>query len=146
MSRFRRAVGLGALLWLLSTPLLGLDSALVIERQWIRQGPPGTMLGGYMQITNLGSETRIIESIESAWFEHVSIHQTLVEDGVARMRPVDAIVLAPGATQRLEPGGYHLMLSGPRELVRIGDEIPFRFKFKDGAEQHLTVPVRRAAP
>jgi copper(I)-binding protein len=141
-----RIFGVGLLLGLLSLPALGLEPALVIERQWIRQGPPGAMLGGYMQITNPGSERRIIQSVESDRFEHVGIHRTLAENGIARMRPVDTIVLPPGATCSLEPGGYHLMLSGPRDQVRLGDEIRLRFKFDDGEEQSFTIPVRRAAP
>jgi copper(I)-binding protein len=36
-----------------------------------------------------------------------------MEDGVARMRPADAIVIQAGQTAVLERGGMHLMLMRP---------------------------------
>ena len=48
--------------------------------------------------------------VTSPEFGKVELHETTVEDGVARMRPLDSLVVPPGETVVLERGGKHLML------------------------------------
>ena len=45
------------------------------------------------------------------------------EAGVARMKPVDAVVIAPNGRLELKPGGYHLMLSGLTRPLKEGEAL-----------------------
>ena len=47
----------------------------------------------------------------------VELHESVIEDGVARMVALDELALQPGATVQFAPGGKHLM------LMRPGDDL-----------------------
>lgn len=71
------------------------------------------MASGYLEISNRsGSDIRITR-VTSPNYEAVEMHETTVEDGVARMREVPALEIANGETVVFERGGKHLMLMNP---------------------------------
>lgn len=75
--------------------------------------PGAGMSAGYLDITNNTREPLVITGVSSPEFRKVELHETTVEDGVARMRALDSITVAPGETVVLERGGKHLMLMRP---------------------------------
>ncbi len=92
------------------------------------------MTAGYFVLENRGSETLRITAVTSPQFDHVEIHETVVENDVARMRPMHEIVVAPGARVVFEPGGMHLMLFEPhRPLDRV------TLNFTDGEALLLSI-------
>lgn len=72
------------------------------------------MTAGYFVLENRGSETIRISGVSSPQFGRVEMHETVVENDVARMRELAEIVIAPGERVVFEPGGRHLMLFEPR--------------------------------
>ena len=92
------------------------DSPLVIYGVEVTPPRPGMNLSaGYFEIHNNTGETITVTRADSPQFEAVELHETTTVDGVARMRPIDALVIAPGTTLKLERGGKHLMLMRPVE-------------------------------
>lgn len=92
------------------------EPPVVVSNLEITAPLPGSgMSAGYLEITNNGGDTLRITRVDSPEFGKVAIHQTTLEDGVARMRPADAITVPPGQTIALERGGMHLMLMSPAE-------------------------------
>ena len=88
--------------------------SLEIGHPWARATPKGaTVAGGYLTITNRGTEPdRLVGGTISA-AERFEIHEMSMDKGVMKMRPLAAgIEIAPGATVELKPGGYHLMFIG----------------------------------
>jgi len=43
----------------------------------------------------------------------------------------------------LAPGGYHLMLMGPKKNIIVGDKVALSLKFAEGEEMVIEVPVRK---
>ncbi len=76
-------------------------------------GPMPRMKAGYMTLSNNTDEAITITRVSSPQYGRAEIHETVVEDDVARMRPVDALTIPAGDSARLEPGGRHLMLMQP---------------------------------
>lgn len=76
-------------------------------------GPMTQMKAGYMTLTNNTNQAMTITSVSSPQFGRAEIHESVIEDDVARMRPVGALTIAPGEPVHLEPGGKHLMLMQP---------------------------------
>jgi periplasmic copper chaperone A len=113
-----------ALLLLLATTATVHAQALTVDQGWIRSGPPGaTVLAGYARLSNPGTtELRIVEARSSS-FASVEFHETLDEDGVAKMRAVEALVIPAGGSLTLEPGGLHLMLIKPTRRLMLGDSV-----------------------
>lgn len=112
---------------------------------WIPQAPPGaTTMAGYLDLKNTGDEAISVVSAKSDRFGEVSLHRTVIEDGMARMRPLEDVVVEPGETFTFEPGGNHLMLMDPVSAVAPGDEITIDFELSDGQPLRAAFEVRPA--
>jgi periplasmic copper chaperone A len=97
---------------------------LVVEQPWIRAAPPGAMmLAGYAQLKNAGDVSIVISNVVGSDFGSVSMHETIDENGVSKMRPLDRVEIAPGATLTFAPGGKHFMLMRPQRELKNGDAV-----------------------
>lgn len=86
--------------------------------------------GGYMTITNTGTQTDQLVGIE-ADFPKVMLHTTEEKDGIARMMHVDTIEIPAGGTVALQPGGLHVMFMGLNgDPFEVGEEIPATLIFE----------------
>ncbi|KMO44349.1 copper chaperone [Methylobacterium tarhaniae] len=115
---------------------------LTVTAPWIRATPGGAKVaGGYLQVTNTGKEPDRLVSASIPLAARGEVHQMAMDKGVAKMAPVEAgLVIKPGETVVLKPGGYHLMfmdLTGP---VKAGDTLDGTLTFARAG----TVPVRFA--
>ena len=72
--------------------------------------PGRSMSAGFMTLTNNTDTDVSITAVRSPDYGMVEIHRTSVEDGVARMRRIDALPVPARSTVTLERGGLHLML------------------------------------
>lgn len=109
------------------------EGRLGVHDAWIRAMPPGaTMAAGYATLSNDGDAPVTILTAQSDTFRNVTLHETLVSGGVSKMREVHRLVVAPGATITLEPGGRHLMLMSPRHDIAAGDKVGITFLLRDG--------------
>lgn len=69
--------------------------------------------GGFMAITNTGTEIDRLIGVESGIAAKSETHESKVDaNGVGTMEHVDAIEIPPGQTVNLEHGGYHIMFMG----------------------------------
>ena len=75
---------------------------------------PGMKMGAaYMSLANNTDRAITIVRISSPQFDSVELHETTIEDGVARMRAMPKLSMPAGATLVLQRGGKHLMLMRP---------------------------------
>lgn len=79
--------------------------------------PGMAMSAGYMALTNNSDNDIRLTSVSSPNFASVELHESTIEDGISRMRPVDELVIEPGQTTRLQRGGMHMMLREPADDV-----------------------------
>ena len=101
----------------------------------ITRPPPGmTMSAAYMSLTNNTDQAIRISKVASDQYESVQLHESTIEDGVARMRAIGALEIPAGETVTLERGGKHLMLMRPTQR---GDTVSLRFL--DGDDVLLVV-------
>ena len=78
--------------------------------------PGRQMSAGFLVLTNNTGEDILISSVTSPQFESVEIHETTIEDGVARMREIEELVVPANGSVSLERGGKHLMLMRARNV------------------------------
>jgi copper(I)-binding protein len=120
---------------------------LVVEQAWIRVAPPGAMmLAGYAMLRNDGDASLTLSTADSADFASVSLHQTVSENGVERMRPLDRLVIAPGARAEFSPGGRHFMLMQPAHELKSGDKLKIHIASDTGDGATADFSVREALP
>ena len=63
-------------------------SPLVISHPWSRPTAPGVQTGvAYLSITNNGPSEEVLLGARSPAATRVELHQTIVSEGMARMRP-----------------------------------------------------------
>ena len=108
-------------LWLVSLLLLVACGApqppLVATDVEITRPIPGrSMSAGFLVLTNNTDEAIRITSVTSPQFGSIELHETTIENGIARMRKVDELLVPAGGSVTLERGGKHLMLMQAGEL------------------------------
>src|ERR1044072_4158036 len=84
-----------------------------IGHPWTRATPGGAKVaGGYLTLTNTGSEPDRLVGGSVANAGGFEIHEMKTEDGVAKMREMsNGIEIKPGETVKFEPGSKHLMFT-----------------------------------
>jgi len=114
-----------------------------VSDAWVREAPPvSRVLAAYMQIRNLtGADFTIVE-VSSPDFASAQLHRTVLEDGIARMLPVDQLTVPAGGSVAMEPGGLHLMLYEPSRPLPQGDSVTLILHRSDGICYTLPAPVR----
>jgi len=71
------------------------------------------MAAGYLEISNRSGSAIRIDRVSSPEYGSVEMHETIIEDGIARMREIPVLEIAAGDTVVFERGGKHLMLMQP---------------------------------
>jgi copper(I)-binding protein len=95
----------------------------------VYQAMPGnSMRAGYLVLTNNTDATVTIDRVTSPQFGMVEMHESLLENGIAKMRALPTLALPPGATVRFEKGGKHLMLMRP---IDVFDSVTLNFYSSD---------------
>ncbi len=122
------------------------EPACVLVREgWVRLPPgPMPMAAGYGQIRNDCRRAVVVVGAGSKAFGDVSLHETTLVDGVSRMRAVERLPIAAGATVELKPGGLHLMLMQPEVALKAGAQLPLRLSLEDGRKVDGMLQVRNA--
>src|SRR5271154_1385273 len=84
---------------------------LVITQAWSRATPGGAKIGvGYLTIENKGSTPDRLTGASAEVAGKVEVHEMVMNNGVMTMRPLDkGLIIDPGKTVKLAPGGSHLM-------------------------------------
>lgn len=95
----------------------------------------------YMMLMNHGSAADVLAKVETPVADHATAHQSIEEDGVMKMREVEAFELKAGDTISFAPGGYHVMLTGLKSPLRTGDSFPLTLTFKSAGEVRVEVKV-----
>ncbi len=116
---------------------------VAVENAWVRSAPPGAdVLAAYMVLKNESEETRVLSRVSSSRFESVEIHKTEMHEGMMRMIPQDSLPIPAGGSVTLGPGGFHLMLIGPKSAPKEGEEVELLLKFSNGHSQRIKAPVQ----
>jgi copper(I)-binding protein len=117
---------------------------LVIAAPWSRATPQGAAVaGGYLTITNKGTAPDRLLSFSTDLADQPEVHEMKEEGGVMKMRPLKAgLAIPPGATVRLEPGGYHLMLLKLKKPLVEGQRFKATLMFEKAGPVELEFEVR----
>ena len=121
--------------------------ALKIGQPWSRATPNGAQVaGGYVAVTNTGSEP---DTLTGATFDgagRAELHSMSMEGGVMKMAPVEGgLVIKPGETVALKPGGYHLMFLDLRSPLKKGQTVKGTLSFAKAGSVPVTFVVEGIA-
>jgi copper(I)-binding protein len=129
--------------WAFSVPAWSAD-APVVTNAWARATPPGTTVGAaYMTILG-GREPDQLVGASSDRAAMVHLHAVEDQEGVARMRAIEAVEVPAGQRVMLAPKSTHVMLMGLDAPLVAGQAFVVTLRFARAGEQAVTVTVRPA--
>jgi copper(I)-binding protein len=111
---------------------------LVASNVEIVQAIPGQQMGvAYLTINNNTDSAIDITGVSSTDYDAVEIHESFLENGIARMRRLEKITINANSTARFERGGKHLMLMGASGT----NEVSLHFHSGETLILSVTTPV-----
>jgi len=122
------------------------STEVAISNAWVRQPAPGQKIGAaYMTLTS-PQVSKLVYAEAKGVAGTVEIHSMTMNDGVMKMRMLDALTLEPNTPKELAPGGFHLMLFDLEKPLVAGEEVTFRLCFEDSSgtitHQNVTAPIK----
>jgi len=95
----------------------------------------------YLNIKNNTSSNIELIGIRSESFNSIMLHQSSVENGIAKMRHMEKLIIPQKTQVKLEPNGKHIMLMGAKEKLWEKDHITLVLEFSNGSsiEQNVTL-------
>jgi copper(I)-binding protein len=116
---------------------------LVITQAWSRATPGGAKVaGGYLTIENRGSTADRLIGGSGDITDRIEVHEMTTSNGVMTMRALDkGLVIEPGKTVKLAPGGYHLMMFDLKSPLKQGDKMPVTLEFEKAGKVKLSFDV-----
>jgi copper(I)-binding protein len=118
--------------------------SLTVTAPWARATPKGApVAGGYLTITNNGSEPDRLVGGSFTAAARFEVHEMAMQNGIMRMRPLTAgLEIKPGETVELKPGGYHVMFMGLKQQLTAGETIRGTLEFAKAGKVEISYPVR----
>jgi copper(I)-binding protein len=116
---------------------------LVITQGWSRATPNGAKIGGgYLTIENKGAVADRLIGVSAEIAGKVEVHEMAMNNGVMTMRALDkGLVIDPGKTVKLAPGGYHLMMFDLKSPLKQGDKLPVTLQFEKAGKVTVSLDV-----
>ena len=71
------------------------------------------------------------------------LHEHVMENGIARMREVAGVPIAPGAPVVFQPGGFHVMIMDLTQPLHEGDTFPLTLTFAKAGDVTVDVKVMK---
>jgi hypothetical protein len=116
---------------------------LTIVEPWARATVGTTRPGGaYLTIINRGPAADHLIGVESPVAERVELHRSIMQGGMMRMAPAEAIAVPAGGKVMFAPSGYHLMLLGLKKPLVAGSKVPLTLVFEKAGRVTVEVAVR----
>lgn len=116
------------------------QAQVVVKDAWIRATVPQQKTGGVFLQIESSSDARLVDAHSDA-AASAELHEMKLDNNIMRMRAIDQLALPAGKAVTLKPGGYHLMLMGLKNQVKVGDVIPLTLVIENKDKKRQTVQV-----
>ena len=114
-----------------------------VSDPWVRATVPQQKVSGaFMQLTS-SRDLRLVE-VRSPVAGAVEIHESILDKGVLKMRPVVGVALPAGKTVEFKPGGYHVMLMDLKRQLKEGESVPITLVLEGKDKKRETLEVKAA--
>lgn len=117
-------------------------SPLIVQNAWLRKAPGVDSAAVYLVLRNSGAMPVVVVGVRSPVASQVMVHETSTTGGQSRMRAYEKLIIAPGKSVAFEPGGLHLMLTGFKKSITIGQTVPLVLVLSNGTTVAVAAVVR----
>lgn len=105
-------------------------------------GASGVTGAAYMVIVNTGNAPDQLLKVATDVAGAAELHNVLMENNVAQMRPAPVVEVPAGGQVELRPGGSHVMLVDVKRTLQPGDVVPLTLTFQNAGEIQVNAEVR----
>ena len=103
---------------------------LTISNLVVFEPLPGTnMTAAYLTLANNSDQAITIDTVTSPQFARVEMHETVIQDDVARMQALAPLIVARHTSVHFESGGKHLMMSAATKETVAGMPVTVEFHY-----------------
>jgi copper(I)-binding protein len=119
-----------------------------VGHPWAKATVPGQpVAGGFLKITNNGSEADRLVKVSSDVSDNIQLHDMKIEEGIMKMGEVaGGIEVAPGATVELKPGALHVMFMGIKAPFKEGEAVKATLTFEKAGTVDVEFKIDAAKP
>ncbi|HYM04666.1 MAG TPA: copper chaperone PCu(A)C [Stellaceae bacterium] len=118
--------------------------AVEADHVWARATPAGAKTAVlYMTLVNKGAAADRLVSVSTPAAGEASLHETTVDNGMTRMRPIAALDVKPGTPTVLQPGGLHVMLTELKGPLIAGQKFSVTLTFANAGKVDVTAVVEK---
>jgi periplasmic copper chaperone A len=121
-------------------PLRAEDTGVTVENAWARAS--GAASAAYLTLRSERPDRLV--GVASPVAGAASLHSSVNDGGIMRMRPAESIPVEPGHPTTLEPGGLHIMLEKLKHPLKEGDHFPLTLTFEKAGTREVEVRVEKA--
>ncbi len=126
-------------------PLFADEADINVENAWISEAPPvSKVMVAYMTINNTSDEAIDITKAESELYSSIEFHETLHENGMARMVRWGEITVPAKGSVQLKRGGKHFMLFNPTKHLKAGETVRIKLTTSNNTTKTILVTVKKA--
>jgi len=140
-SVLRLGLAASGALFVCSMTTLASPAGVTISHQWLRYVAPGVPVAGYFTLNNNSDKPTSLDGAVSSACGHLALHESMVQNGTARMKMVQSVSVPPHSVVMFQPGGYHLMCMSPASEVRPGHTVAVTLRFQDRSSLISNFPI-----
>lgn len=96
----------------------------------------------YIKVENKGTTEDRLLSVSTPAAAMANLHESVSDNGIMKMNAVPALVIKPGQTAELAPGGMHIMVMSLKAPLKAGATMPLVLKFEKAGEIRVEAEVR----
>ena len=130
------------LLLFLMIPVLGWAHPITLS-QFVVRPTHGQNGAAFLSLTNNSAKHVKLMGATADICGHIELHTHLKDGNIYRMRSIPYIMINPGSTVSLEPGGLHIMLMKLKKPLIEGETVEMTLLFEDEEKQIVSVPVKK---
>jgi len=125
-------------------PSLAQTAPVEVSQPWARATPGhGTTGAVYLTLIAHGTADTLTD-ISTPAAEMAMLHETRMENGVAKMVMLDGVALPQHVPVTFKPGAMHIMLTGLKQPLKAGGSLTLTLSFTHAAPVTVSVPVLAA--
>lgn len=118
------------------------SKGITIAHPWARATPGGATIGAaFLEIKAADKTADKLIGVKASFAGRGEIHTNIQDGDVMKMRKVDALDIAPGASRVLKPMGDHIMMLDLKAPLKEGDLIKFTLQFEKAGDIEIEATV-----
>ncbi len=115
----------------------------VLLNYWVHLGPPNTrVMAAYGDFINTGDKDIYLVGVENSDFDHVELHESVIEGDMAKMLEHGEFLIPAGGTLKFAFNKRHIMLVTPFKRFKHNGETTMTLRYRvAGTDDILTQTV-----